>query len=181
MEDEEIIELLFQRNEQGLHELEQKYGRRLKLLAERILPGEDAKECLNDTYLAVWNNIPPKCPQFLFAYTAKICRNLALNKVEWNQAEKRNAVMVELSEELEQCIPSDAAITGQQELGELLTGFLKELPEEKRRIFVRRYWYGESIQELAQSFGYLESKVKSMLFRTRKQLWKELKKEGIVK
>ncbi len=180
MEDEEILTLLQSRKEQGINELEQKYGRRLRQLAERILPEEDAKECLNDTYLAVWNSIPPKRPQFLFAYTAKICRNLALNKVEWNQAAKRNAVVVELSAELEQCIPDGAAAVGQQELGELLTGFLKGLSEEKRQLFVRRYWYGESIRELSDRFGYRESKVTSMLFRMRKQLWNELKKEGIV-
>ncbi|MGN1084944.1 MAG: RNA polymerase sigma factor [Lachnospiraceae bacterium] len=180
MEDEEILTLLQSRKEQGINELEQKYGRRLRQLAERILPEEDAKECLNDTYLAVWNSIPPKRPQFLFAYTAKICRNLALNKVEWNQAAKRNAVVVELSAELEQCIPDSAAAVGQQELGELLTGFLRGLAEEKRQLFVRRYWYGESIRELSDRFGYRESKVKSMLFRMRKQLWNELKKEGIV-
>lgn len=180
MEDEEILALLQSRKEQGLNELEHKYGKRLRLLAGRILPEEDAKECLNDTYLAVWNSIPPNQPEFLFAYAAKICRNLALNKIEWSHAAKRNAVFVELSAELEQCIPDVSADIGQQELGELIAGFLKKQPEEKRQLFVRRYWYGESIRELAEAFGYRESKVKSILFRLRNRLWNDLKKEGII-
>ncbi|MBP3570037.1 MAG: RNA polymerase sigma factor [Lachnospiraceae bacterium] len=180
MEDNEILALLLARDEQGLKELEQKYGTRLKHLATGILPEEDAAECLNDTFLAVWNSIPPKQPEYLFAYTAKICRNLALNRVEWNQAAKRNAVLVELSTELEQCIPDTSATMEQQELGELISAFLKKLPQKKQQLFLRRYWYGESIKELAAAFGCRESKVKSILFRLRNQLWKELKKEGAI-
>lgn len=180
MEDEEILALLRSRNEQGINELEHKYGTRLRLLAERILPEEDAKECLNDTYLAVWNSIPPNCPEFLFAYAAKICRNFALNKVEWSRAAKRNAVVVELSAELEQCVPDVSAEFGQQELGALIAEFLKKQTEEKRQLFIRRYWYGESIRELADATGYRESKVKSILFRLRNRLWDDLKKEGIL-
>jgi len=180
MEDNEILALLLARDEQGLKELEQKYGARLKYLAAGILSEEDAKECLNDTFLAVWNSIPPRQPEFLFAYTAKICRNLAFNRVEWNQAAKRNAVVVELSAELEQCIPDTSATMEQQELGELISAFLKKLPPEKQQLFLRRYWYGESIKELAAAFGYRESKVKSILFRLRNQLWKELKQEGAI-
>jgi len=91
--------------------------------------------------LAVWNSIPPNKPEFLFAYTAKICRNLALNRVEWEGAAKRNAVVVELSEELSQCIPDPSASLEQPELAQLIASFLKTLPEEKRSLFIRRYWY----------------------------------------
>lgn len=178
MDDQQIIALLFARNEQGIKELEQKYGTRLKHLAMGILPKEDAMECVNDTYLAVWNSIPPKLPEFLFAYTAKICRNLALNRVEWVNAAKRKAVIVELSDELAQCIPDTSVTMEQQELTQRISTFLKTLPVNKRNLFVRRYWYGESIKELAAAFGYRESKVKSILFRLRNQLGKELKKEG---
>lgn len=180
MEDNQILSLLLARDEQGLHALEQKYLARLKQLAMRFLPEEDAKECVNDTFLAVWNSIPPHQPEFLFAYMAKICRNLALNRVEWTQAAKRNAVIVELSSELEQCIPDTNATIEQQELEQLLSSFLRNLPKEKRNLFIRRYWYGESIRELSTAFDYKESKIKSLLFRLRNQLWKELKKEGIV-
>lgn len=180
MEDNQILALFFARNEQGLKELEAKYGSRLKHLAMGILPEEDALECVNDTYLAVWNSIPPKKPEFLFAYTAKICRNLALNRLEWESAAKRNAVVVELSEELSQCIPDASATMEDRELARLIGAFLKTLPAEKRSLFVRRYWYGESIRELSKAFGYRESKVKSILFRLRNQLWKELKKEELL-
>lgn len=180
MEDNQILSLLFGRNEQGIKELETKYGTRLKHLAMGILPEEDALECINDTYLAVWNSIPPKRPEFLFAYAAKICRNLALNRLEWEGAAKRNAVVVELSEELSQCIPDPSATIDDRELARLIGAFLNTLPEIKRNLFLRRYWYGESIKELAAAFGYRESKVKSILFRLRNQLWKELKKEELI-
>ena len=97
MDDTQILALLLARNEQGLKELEPKYGKRLMRLARGILPEEDALECVNDSYLAVWNSIPPNQPEYLFAYAAKICRNLALNRVEWKSAAKRNATVVELS------------------------------------------------------------------------------------
>ena len=120
MEDNQILALLLTREEQGLKELEQKYGNKLKHLAMSIVPEEDAIECVNDTYLAVWNSIPPKQPEYLFAYTAKICRNMALNRVEWNNAAKRSAVVVELSDELLECIPNTSATMEQKELTHLL-------------------------------------------------------------
>lgn len=180
MEDNEILTLLWERKEQALSELERKYSTRLKMLASRMVSEEDAKECVNDTYLAVWNSIPPKRPEYLFAYAAKICRNLALNRVERDKAAKRSAVVVELSAELMECIPDNALATDETGLRELMVRFLGGLPEDKRKLFLRRYWYGESVKELAKAFGYRESKVKSMLFRLRKQLWNELKKEDAV-
>ena len=180
MEDNEILALLFERQEQALSELERKYGTSLMTLVKRMVPEEDAKECVNDTYLAVWNSVPPARPEHLFAYAAKICRNLALNRIEWNNAAKRSAVMVELSEELIQCIPDKTLTMDETGIREVTIRFLKEVSEEKRKLFLRRYWYGESVKELAEAFGYRESKVKSMLLRLRKQLWKELKKEDAV-
>lgn len=176
MDDTQILALLLARDEQGLKELELKYGKRLMRLARGILPEEDALECVNDSYLAVWNSIPPNQPEYLFAYAAKICRNLALNRVEWEGATKRNAVVVELSEELSQCIPDNSVTVEQTELAQLIAAFLKTLPAEKRSLFIRRYWYGESVRELATSFGWREGKVKSILFRLRNQLWNELNK-----
>lgn len=180
MEDEEILTLLWERKEQAISSLEQKYGTRLKKLASCMVSEEDAKECVNDTYLAVWNSIPPKRPEYLFAYTAKICRNLALNKLEHDRAAKRSAVVVELSAELMECIPDNTLVKDEWGLRELIVRFLKGVPEEKRKLFLRRYWYGESVKELATAFGYRESKVKSILFRLRKQLWNELKKEDAI-
>lgn len=180
MEDSEILELFWERKEQALLELERRYGTRLKTLASRMVSKEDAEECVNDTYLAVWNSVPPNRPEYLFAYAAKICRNLALNKAERNKAAKRNAVVVELSAELMQCIPDKVRAKDETGLREVIVTFLKDLPEEKRKLFLRRYWYGESVKGLAEAFGYRESKVKSMLFRLRKKLWNELKKEDAV-
>lgn len=180
MEDSEILKLFLERKEQAISELDHKYGTRLKLLAERMVSAEDAKECVNDTYLAVWNSVPPNRPEYLFAYAAKICRNLALNKIEREQAAKRSAVVVQLSAELMECIPDNALAADETGLRELLVTFLGGLTEEKRKLFLRRYWYGESVKELAEAFGYRESKVKSMLFRLRKQLWNELKKEDAI-
>lgn len=180
MEDKEILQLFFERQEQALSELEKKYGSRLKMLAGRMVSAEDAEECVNDTYLAVWNSVPPKRPEYLFAYAAKICRNMALNKVEQSRAAKRSAVVVELSMELMECIPDNTFAKDENGLRELLVRFLENQSEEKRKLFLRRYWYGESVKELAKAFGYRESKVKSILFRMRKQLWNELKKEDAV-
>ena len=180
MEDKEILTLFWERNERALSELEQKYGTRLKLLASRMVSEEDAKECVNDTYLAVWNSVPPNRPEYLFAYVAKICRNLVLNKLERDKAAKRSAVVVELSAELMERIPDNVLAGDETGLRELIVRFLEDQPEEKRKLFLRRYWYGESVKELAKAFGYRESKVKSMLFRLRKQLWNELKKEDAI-
>jgi len=179
MDDERILDLFFSRDEQALSELETKYGRQLQCLAERILPAEDAKECLNDTYLALWKNIPPNRPTHLFAYAAKICRNLTLNKFEWNEASKRSSVMVDLADELETCIPNKFDLTDQVIWGEVISRFLKGLSAEQRRMFVRRYWYGESMKELAATFGCRQSKVKSVLFRVRNRLREYLEKEDI--
>lgn len=179
MEDDKIIELLWNREEQGIKELENKYGKELKRLSERMVNAEDAEECVSDTYIAVWNSIPPKKPDFLFAYISKICRNISLNKVEWNHASKRNAQIIELSSELEQCIPDMSNTLDIRELGDILSVFLRTLSDEKRKMFIRRYWYGDSINELAQLFGYRDSKVKSILFRVRNELREYLKKEGV--
>ena len=179
MEDEKIIELLWNREEQGLKELEIKYGKQLQRLSEQMLNIEDAKECVSDTHIAVWNSIPPKRPEFLYAYVAKICRNISLNKVQWNQAAKRGSRICELSLELEQCIPDMKHSMDSIELGSIISTFLQNLPEEKRHIFIRRYWYGASINELAKFYGYRNSKIKSILFRVRNELRAYLEKEGV--
>lgn len=177
--DDEIIELLFLREEEGILRMQQEYGARLLRLAGTILPEEDAKECVNDTYLSVWNSVPPNRPQNFFAYMVKICRNLAFNRLEWNKAKKRNAVVVELSEELADAVPDGRNEIEKEELGRLLGSFLKTLEPEKKQLFVKRYWYGSSIKELAWEYGHSENQVKSSLFRIRKKLRRYLEQEGI--
>lgn len=182
MEDKEIIALYFARDVEAITRTTSKYGGKLQLLAERMLGSkEDAAECVNDTYLRAWNSIPPAAPTYLSAYLTKICRNEVLNKLDYNKAGKRNGNLVELTREMEACIPDmhrDEEIHI-QELQTALQSFLEELPEEKRNVFLRRYWFGDSCKEVAERFGYSEGKIKVMLHRIRKDLKKYLEKEDI--
>lgn len=182
MEDEEILKQFWDRDEGAIPAAGERYGTRLLRLAERLLGSrEDAEECVSDTYLNAWNAIPPERPDHLFAYLAKVCRNLALDRLDWRNAQKRQADVVALTEELEACIPDPRR--GQEldsrTIGALLTAFLEGLPEEARLVFLRRYWYGDTVREVARRYGYSESKVKMLLFRTRKKLRVWLEKEGI--
>lgn len=182
MEDHDIIAGLLRRDDSALGDLQERYGSRLFRLAGRFLSSrEDAEEAVNDAYLRVWNTIPPQKPEHLFAYVAQLCRYAALEKVDWLTAKKRRGTVVELTEELSQCIP-DLSLEREKEgreLGEALNGFLGTLDREKRVLFLRRYWYGDSIRDLAARCGAGESKVKTALFRLRKDLKDYLEKEGI--
>jgi len=142
---------------------------------------EDAEECVSDTYLNAWNAIPSERPDHLFAYLARVCRNLALDRLDWKNAKKRQAHVVALTAELEACIPDpwrERQLSG-QEIGAALTAFLQGVPEDQRLIFLRRYWYGDSIRDIAGRYGFTESKVKTTLLRTRSRLRDYLEKEGI--
>lgn len=182
MEDEKIIDLFWARDQRAINETNVKYGKRLQKLAERILQRlQDAEECVSDTYFRTWNTIPPTRPQHLYAYLAKICRLVSYEKLDWLNAQKRSAEVVSLSAELELCIPAgmeDHQIES-QEIGRLLDVFLGTLKKEQRVMFVRRYWYGYSISEIAQTFGIGESKAKTSLFRTRNKLRDFLEREGV--
>lgn len=181
MEDSNIIALFWKRDEHAIAETQMAYGRKLKQLALRILKNQaDAEECENDTYLKAWNTIPPQSPQYFYAYLAKICRFAAFGKLDAQNAQKRKAVMVELTAEMELCIPSTAYEKSleQEEIGRQLNAFLAELSEENRLMFLRRYWFADSIREIAQRCGSSESKVKTALFRTRNKLKSYFEREG---
>jgi RNA polymerase sigma-70 factor (ECF subfamily) len=182
MNDETIIELYWMRSEMAIKNTEDKYGGKLHQLAMKILFNhEDAEESVNSTYLTAWNTIPPQKPVYLFAYLAKICRYVCYGKLDWKTAKKRQSEIVELTAEMESCIPApvrDADIEGEK-IGQILNTFLLELPEEKRLIFMRRYWYGDSIRDISGRYGIGESKVKVSLHRTRNALRNFLEKEGI--
>lgn len=182
MNDANIIALYFQRDEGAIRETERAYGGKLYSVAQRIVEcREDAEECVNDTYLKAWNAIPPQKPNYFYAFLAKICRHLAFGKLDWKQAAKRNGEVIALTEELEACIP-DKTREGQQERKEVvraLNDFLDGLNRESRLLFLRRYWYGDSIREIAVRYGMSESKVKTQLFRTREKLRAYLQKEEI--
>lgn len=182
MEDHEIIERLFCRDDSALGELREKYGFRLQGLAGRFLRSrEDAEEAVSDAYLRAWNTIPPSRPEHLFAYLAQLCRYAALEKVDYLTAGKRAATVVELTEELSQCIPDPGPEREREgrEIREALNGFLAALDGEKRVMFLRRYWYGDPVRDVAARCGVGESKVKTTLFRLRKELKAYLEKEGI--
>lgn len=181
MEDKAIIALFWKRDQEAIRQTDLQYGQRLQRLSHSILNNqEDAKETVNDTYWKAWDTIPPQRPNYFFAYLAKICRYLSLGKLDWNRAKKRNAPMVELTEELALCIPDQKEEGRIQErsLKESLNRFLEGLSKEKRCIFLRRYWFGDSVKEIAQRYGMGESKVKTTLFRVRGQLRQYLQKEG---
>jgi len=182
MEDTKIIELLLARNEDGIKHMDDTYGRRLFVLADNIVRNDqDAEESVSDTYMKAWDTIPPKHPVHLFAYLAKICRNFALKKLDWKAAVKRNAEIVSLTEEMENCIP-DAAREREieaRELGRMLDAFLHSLSDENQMVFLRRYWYMDSIAEIAVHYGISESAVQMRLIRTRSKLAAYLAKEGI--
>ena len=181
MDDKELIELYFKRDEKAIKCTEELYGSRLKALAARLLANQsDTEECLNDTWFKVWNAIPPHRPESLYAFCAVICRRTAMDILDKRTAQQRSAVVVELTAELEQCIPDSFADTPDDgQLGELLKSFIAGLDEEKRAVFVRRYWFGETAASIAEKYGYSETKIRSMLFRTRKKLKKYLEGKDV--
>ncbi len=182
MKDSQIIDLYWQRDETAISETEAKYGRFCFSIANNILhDDEDAKECVNDTYLGAWNAMPPHRPEMLSTFLGKITRRLSLKKWRDRSADKRGGGSVALSmEELEECIPSRQSADDSiavAELTNIINGFLETLPVEERRVFLRRYWYFDSISDISARFGFGESKVKMMLKRTRDKLLVRLQKE----
>ena len=180
MTDRQIIELFLHRDESGIAELERQYGARLTRIAEGFLSREDSEECVNDTWLAAWNHIPPDEPRNLFAYLAVILRNKALNRLKAEQAKKRSVEVVELSEELAACIPDPKADTENEALSsfsDVLNRFLQAESPENRKMFVLRFWYGKNFREIAERFGCSEAKVQKTLNRMKHQLKKKYKKD----
>lgn len=183
LDDNRIVELYLLRDETAIEHTTHIYGSRLRSLAYGIVRDlQTAEECENDTYMAAWKTIPPHEPRsYLYAFLARITRHIALNCCRDRARLKRSAFIYELSTELEQCIsaPDDAACRmDNMVLGEAINTFLSALDEEKRNIFVRRYWYLDSIADISKRFALTESKVKTTLFRLRNQLREHLEKEG---
>ena len=185
MDDAEIVKLFFRRDEAAIAAAAERYGPRLHALARNLTGSDaDAEECVNDAWLEAWNRIPPHEPgDYLFAFLAKIVRARALNLVKARSAEKRSAEFVALSDELSAMLRSaedtEAAVEA-RELAEAVSRWLRSVSEEKRRVFVRRYWYAEPVQQIAARCGISPSKVKSLLWRGRNELAKQLEKEGLL-
>lgn len=182
MEDTQIIELYFQRSEDAVSETKKKYGAYCNAIVCGILHNpEDSEECLNDAYLKLWNTIPPVKPRSLKAYVGRIVRNSALSAYERLHAVKRGSDTIKVAlDELAECIPdSSSDMTEELELQECLEGFLRRLPKTDRIIFLRRYWYMSPIKEIAEDHGLKETKVVSVLRRTRNRLKRYLEREGM--
>lgn len=182
MNDDQIIKLFFTRNEDAIQQTAYTYGNRLMGLAANIVQNnEDAEESVNDTYLKAWDTIPPTKPDHLFAYLAKICRFFAFGKLDWKNAAKRKAEVITLTQEMEECIPGswqEAEVDGKA-LSHLISAFLSTQTPENRMIFVRRYWYADTVSEIALRYEISQSAVLMRLSRTRNKLAAYLKKEGI--
>lgn len=181
MDDSKIIGLLWQRAEAALDALAKKYGPRLLSTARNILGSrQDAEESVSDTYLAVWNSIPPKRPDPLAGFVFKIGRNLALKRLRDSTSQKRNSTYDLSLDELAECIPGPALeeTVEARELGRVIDRFLDTVSRESRVLFLRRYWFGDSAKELALHFGMTVNAVNVRLSRTRSGLRDYLIKEG---
>ena len=169
MEDQGIVELFFDRSEQAIVETDKKYGGYCYAIAYNILASrEDSEESVSDTYFSAWNTIPPRKPTLLQAFLGKITRHISIDRWRKHSAQKRECVDIRGIE---------AEITS-RELTRVLNGFLASLPETERNVFLCRYWYMDSIETIACITGFSQSKVTSMLHRTRGKLRKKLAEEG---
>lgn len=183
MQDEKIVELYWQRHESAISETENKYGQYLTKIAYNILSNiEDSRESVNDTYLKAWNTMPPQKPSVLKTYLGKITRQLSIDIFRTLHRKKRNASQYAVSlSELEECIPDSHSVEQKVELqllGKIINDFLYTLPEQTRHIFMCRYYFCDSIKDISAFLGTSESKIKSILYRTRISLKNHLESEG---
>ena len=184
MKDHEIIALFFARSERAITELIGQYGAAIKNVASNILKdAQDAEEAVSDTYLTVWNRIPPENPKYLGAYACRIARNVSLKRLYANTAQKRNSYYDVALDELEETIPALSTVESvydAKELTRYLNQFLKGLSKEDRYLFMRRYWFGYKISDIAENLNMTPHKASVRLFRLRQKLQNYLKKEGMI-
>lgn len=183
MEDNQIVDLYWRRDENAIRETNGKYGRMLKQTSFSIVRTDaDAEECLNDTYLAAWNSMPENRPEYLGAYLAKIIRGLSINRYRMNHSKKRSNNGF-AAEELTDCIADKSDVVAQleaKELSGIINDFVSGLDYEKRYVFIRRYFYSDSIEQISVRTGFSVTKLKSMLLRLRRSLKEILEEEGRV-
>lgn len=183
MKDSRIIELFFARDQQALTESQTKFGSYYTAVARNILSdSRDVEEALNQTWFEAWKIIPPNKPDVLSAFLGKITRNISLNMIRSRSAQKRQADFAESYSELEEMIGSRSVEDeiSAKELSESINRFIGDLPEKQQKIFVCRYWYFDSVEEIGKRFGFSKSKVKSTLYRIRKKLHKHLQEEELL-
>lgn len=183
MEDSRIVELYWTRSESAIDETAAKFGNYCYAIANNILANaEDAQESVNDTYLGAWNSMPTHRPAILSSFLGKITRRISIKKWQEKHADKRGGGEIALAlDELSDCIPSEQSVDKEIEMAELskiIDDFVIALPVAEMRVFICRYWYLDSISNICRQFGYSQSKVKSILHRTRQKLLLHLEKEG---
>lgn len=181
MNDTKIISLFWNRSEQAISELAEKYGRLVYYICNGILNNhEDVTECVNDTYLGVWHAIPPQRPSVLQAFVCRIARNISLKKHRFNTAAKRDSQFIVSMEELEDVFYSDSIeeIISAKELGNTINNFLTKLDDDNRKMFVQRYWYCAPVKDIAAHFHLSQNHVSVKLSRIRNELKEYLKREG---
>lgn len=185
MDDSRIIELYWARDEEAITQTDVKYGAYCYAVAHNILAdASDAEESVSDTYFAAWRAMPPHRPASLKCFVGKLARRCSIDRWRENHAAKRGGGRVsEALEELSWCIPDKASIDEhitERELAEAIDAFLRTLGDAPRRVFIRRYWYLDSVADIAGRFGFSKAKVKTQLFRTREALMRYLIKEGFI-
>lgn len=184
MNDDEIVELYIKRDQNAIRNTQSKYGKRIRGISKNITGDAlTAEEIENDTYLKAWENIPPTEPRtYFFAFIARIARNLSISVCRDKSRLKRAAMLVEFSDEMEECLPANdraESLAEENMLIELINKFLFSRSEEKRNIFMRRYWYLDSVKSISKRFGISESSVKTTLCRLRNELREYLEQQGI--
>jgi RNA polymerase sigma-70 factor (ECF subfamily) len=182
MDDGKIIDLYFGRSEKAISASDEKYGKYCYHIAYNVLYSElDSKDCVNETWLLAWNKIPPEKPRILKAFFACITRNLALNRLDYNTARKRRLEISALMDEFWECVPSnDALVEDEIIMRDLINGYLKSLDKRTRVIFMRRYFYGMSVSEIAKSASVSPTHVSVILYRARRKFKDYLEKRGVL-
>ncbi len=182
MNDLEIIELYFSRDEEAIKQTDIKYGKLCHSVAYNILNNnEDSEECVNDTYIGVWNAIPPTRPNNFMSFVCKITRNISLTRLEAMTRQKRSQAILVSLDELAEILPDESIADGvsDEDIGILISDFLQNEKEDIRNVFIRKYFFFDSIGDISRRYDFTESKVKNMLYHTRIKLKDFLIKEGI--
>ncbi|MBR6384198.1 MAG: sigma-70 family RNA polymerase sigma factor [Lachnospiraceae bacterium] len=182
MEDKQIIELYFNRSEQAIEETSSKYGKLTRSVSYRIVRNEeDTDECVSDTYMALWNTIPPENPDPFAAYICRLARNISVKKLRYNTADKRNSFYDVSIGELEEVLTANSDVQKEIEAKELqasINSFLKTLKKTDRVIFVKRFWFNMTLEEISEETGYSKNYINVHLHRTKERLKAHLTKEG---
>lgn len=183
MDDDRIVQLYWERSQEAIAATDKKYGRYCTSIARNILYStEDVEECVNDTYLNAWNAMPPNRPTVLSAFLGKITRNLSFNRYKYNTAEKRGgSKTAAVLDELGECVSGNDSVEQEidrKELVKAINSFLSSVSPEKRNIFISRYWYFDSVNDIAERFGRTENNVSAILSRLRLKLHNYLTERG---